>query len=291
MRAYLKTKGALVLGICGLIIFIVGISSLLSAGRVNFFQSGVQALSRPVGAGISNLVTTFEGLYEQMHQYDVLEARYEELRSRLAAYERLAREAEEIREENQRLRLLLDMPVLQENLYYIDANILSWDASNWTSAFTIDRGVEFGINVGDPVMTERRELVGIVRNVGQGFATVHTLIDPSLSIGGQMGTGVTAVAEGNFALMQNGHLRLSHVPSEVVPLLNDTITTSGLGGLIPAGLVIGRVDRVGIEGTGASHYAIIEPAVSFSRLVQVFVVQRSPFEELLEIEVEETREP
>ena len=291
VKRFLKTKGAFVLILCAIIVLITGLSAALAGGRVGFVQNGVQALGRPVGAGISAIVTNFERLYDQMHRYDTLEARYEALRDRIAEYERIAREAEEIREENERLRLLLEMPALQDDLYYIDANILSWDPSNWTSAFTIDRGVEFGIQRGDPVMTERRELIGIVHNVGRGFATVHTIIDPGFSAGGQMGTGITAVAEGNFALMQDGRLRLSHVPSEVVPLLNDTITTSGLGGRIPPGLVLGHVERVGFEGTGANHYGIIEPAVSFSRLVQVFVIQQNPFAYVEVPDIDETEEP
>ena len=290
MKRYFKSKGALVAALCAFVVLVTTVSVLLSSGGVGFLQNGVQTLGRPVSNGISNVVTTFERLYDQMHRYDSLETRYNELRARISTYERMAREAEEIRDENERLRLLLDMPLAQDNLHYIDANILSWDPSNWTSAFTIDRGLEFGIAIGDPVMTERRELVGIIRNVGPGFATVHTIIDPGLRIGGQMGTGVTAIAEGNFALMQNGMLRLSHVPSEVVPLLNDTITTSGLGGLIPSGLVIGRIERVGIEGTGASHYGIIVPAVEFSHLVQVFVVQQTPFVEIPLDELEEIEE-
>ena len=291
VKRFLKTKGALVLIICAIIVLITGLSAALTGGRAGFLQNGVQALGRPVGAGISSIVTNFERMYDQMHRYDTLEARYEALRDRIAEYERIAREAEEIREENERLRLLLEMPALQDDLYYIDANILSWDPSNWTSAFTIDRGIEFGIQRGDPVMTERRELIGIVHNVGQGFATVRTIIDPGFSVGGQMGTGITAIAEGNFALMQNGNLRLSHVPSEVVPLLNDTITTSGLGGRIPPGLVLGHIERVGFEGTGANHYGIIEPAVSFARLVQVFVIQQDPFVYVEIPDIDEIEEP
>ena len=123
-------------------------------------------------------------------------------------------------------------------------------------------------------MTEQREFIGIVREVGTSWARIETLLDPSVRIGAQMGTGAPAVAEGNFALMLEGNLRLSYVPSGEIPLLNDTVTTSGLGGLIPSGLVIGRISNVGMEGTGANFYAIIEPAVQLGNLSQVFIVQR-----------------
>ena len=64
-----------------------------------------------------------------------------------------------------------------------------------------------------------------------------------------------------------------------MPLLNDTITTSGLGGVIPKGLVIGRVAGVGLEDTGISFYAVLTPAAELNRLVQVFIVQNVEIED------------
>ncbi|MCL2563842.1 MAG: rod shape-determining protein MreC [Oscillospiraceae bacterium] len=272
MKKYLKTKGVVIGGITFLLV-LIALLSLLGVGRTSFVQNTVAAITRPVETGIRNFVGTLEQMYNHMHNYDTLEAEHRELLARVAAYERRAREAEEIREENERLRTLLGLSQGIYNERLVDAAVLSWDASNWTSAFTIDRGEDYGIAVGDAVMTERRELVGVVRQVGRNWARVETIIDPSVRVGGQMGTGVSGIAEGNFALMGDWTLRLSLLPTGEVPLLNDVITTSGYGGVIPKGLVIGRVERVGMEGTGVSYYAIIQPAAELNRLVQVFVVQ------------------
>ena len=279
MKRYLKSRGAIIGGVAGLMVLIAVLSLLFAPGRVSFMQNGVNTIARPAQAGIRGLVSTLERMYDHMHNYDTLEERYQTLLDRLAEYERLVREAEEIREENTRLRELLEFDSRDQNLRYIDAHVLTWDASNWTSAFTIDRGENAGIAVGDPVITERGELVGMVREVGNSWAAVQTILDPSVRIGGQMGSGVSAVAEGNFALMQEGFLRLSYLQSGEMPLLNDTITTSGLGGVIPKGLVIGRVTHVALEDTGASYFAVIEPTVDLFRLVQVFVVQNLGGEE------------
>ena len=273
MKKYLKTKGVVIGAIAFVMILITLLSLMFSGGRVSFVENAVAAVSRPVETGIRNFVGTLEQIYDYMHNYDMLLEEHQALLDQVAAYERRAREAMEVQEENARLRELLG---LTRGVYYeriVDAYVLSWDASNWTSAFTIDRGADFGIEVGDPVMTERRELVGVVREVGRNWATVQTIIDPAVRVGGQMGTGVSAVAKGNFALMGEGMLRLSYIPTGEVPLLHDIITTSGLGGVIPKGLVIGRVEQVGIEGTGISYYALIRPEAELSRLVQVFIVQ------------------
>ena len=279
MKKFLTTRGAVIGAIALVMILIALLSWSLAGGRVSFVQNAVQAVVRPIETGIRSAVGTLEQIYDYMHNFDQLQAEHQALLERVADYERMAREAAEIQEENTRLRELLN---LADNIYHeriIDAHVLTWDASNWTSAFTIDRGSNFGIEVGDPVMTERRELVGVVRSVGHNWATIQTIIDPGISIGGQLGTGVPAVAEGNFALMQDWTLRLSHVPTGEVPLLNDSITTSGLGGVIPSGLLIGRVERIGLEDGGVSYYAVIRPAAELSRLVQVFIVQNVAEEE------------
>ena len=272
MRQFLKTRGLLIGILAGVVMLIALLSLLLAPGRVNFIQNAARVVIQPVETGVREVVSTLERMYDYMHNFDVLEANYEALRDQLARYQRLVREAEEYREENVRLREMIGLMDPTEHLRYTDAHVVSWDPSNWTSAFTINRGADAQIQVGDPVMTERRELVGVVAEVGSSWATVQTIIDPAVQVGGQLESGVAAVAEGNFALMLEERLRLSHVPSAEVPLMADAITTSGLGGIIPSGLLIGHIVHVGLEGTGVSHYGIIEPAADLNRLVQVFVI-------------------
>jgi len=274
LKKYLKTKGAVIGAAAGVFVLIALLSVLLAAGRVSFVQNGIHAAGRSVETGIRNFVGGLESLYDRMHNYDQLEEEHQALLDQLAYYQYLAREATDAQEEIRRYRELLGLTEGVHNERYLDAYVLTWDPSNWTSAFTIDAGTDVGIEVGDAVINERREFVGIIRQVGRNWATVQTVIDPGVRMGGQLGTGVAAVAEGNFALMQEGNLRLSYVPSNEVPLLYDTVTTSGLGGVIPQGLVIGQIVRVGLEGTGISYYGVIEPAADISRLVQVFIVQR-----------------
>lgn len=274
MMQFLKKRGAIIGGAMGLVVLITVLSVSLSPGRVSFLHNGMHAIMRPVESGVRALVQNLERAYDYMHNYDQLEEDYLALRDRLAAYQRIVREAEEVRDENERLRELLALPDRLTQVYYIDAYLLSWDASNWASAFTIDKGEDFGIAIGDPVMTERQELIGVVRDVGRTWATVSTVIDPGLRVGASLGSGISAIAEGHFALMQDGQLRLSHVPAGGVPQVGDTIITSGLGDTIPQGLIIGQVTETALEDTGLGYWATLAPAADLSRVAQVFVVKQ-----------------
>ena len=53
----------------------------------------------------------------------------------------------------------------------------------------------------------------------------------------------------------------------------DLVVTSGLGGYYPEGLVIGSVKEVRLDDSGAASYAILEPAVDFDGLTEVFVIK------------------
>ena len=48
--------------------------------------------------------------------------------------------------------------------------------------------------------------------------------------------------------------------------------TSGLGGYYPSGLVIGTVEDVRTDDSGLTQYAVVQPTVTPSSLVEVFVV-------------------
>ena len=61
---------------------------------------------------------------------------------------------------------------------------MSYGASNWSSTLTLSKGSDSGIAVGDCVMNESGALVGQVIETGSTWATVRTVIDVDMSVGG-----------------------------------------------------------------------------------------------------------
>lgn len=51
------------------------------------------------------------------------------------------------------------------------------------------------------------------------------------------------------------------------------VQTSGLGGYYPSGLVIGTVEEVLVDESGAASYAILAPSADLDALTEVFVVK------------------
>ena len=66
---------------------------------------------------------------------------------------------------------------------------------------------------------------------------------------------------------------LDYLPADCQLLGGDLVETSGLGGYFPSGLVIGSVEEVQVDDSGASAYAIIKPSVDFDALTEVFIIK------------------
>ena len=116
--------------------------------------------------------------------------------------------------------------------------------------------------------------MGVVSAVGLNWCTVLTLIDTDTSLGAQVfRTEDIGLAEGDFSLMGQGLLKLSHLPAGTELLGGDLVVTSGLGGYYSSGLVIGSVKEVRLDDSGATQYAVLEPSARFDELVEVFVVK------------------
>ncbi len=151
---------------------------------------------------------------------------------------------------------------------------MSYGASNWSSTLTLSKGSDSGIEVGDCVMNESGALVGQVIETGSTWATVRTVIDVDMSVGGYVsGSGATAMVLGDFTLMQQGCARFGYLAEGMSIFTGDTVLTSGKGGAFPAGLVVGTITDVRTEAGGQQTYGVITPACDLGELLQVFVIK------------------
>ena len=109
---------------------------------------------------------------------------------------------------------------------------------------------------------------------GYNWCTVLTVVDTSTSMGAQVfRTKDLGVAVGDFSLMGDGRLRMDYLPADCQLLGGDLVVTSGLGGYYPSGLVIGSVEEVQKDDSGASSYAVLVPEADLDSLTEVAVIK------------------
>ena len=182
--------------------------------------------------------------------------------------------AREVGVHNERYRELLGFTQRHTDFELEPANVVSYGASNWSSTLTLSKGSDCGIEVGDCVMNESGALVGQVIETGSTWATVRTVIDVDMSVGGYISSsGATAMVLGDFTLMQDGCVRFGYLAEGTSIFTGDTVLTSGKGGAFPAGLVVGTITDVRTEAGGQQTYGVITPACDLGELLQVFVIK------------------
>ena len=272
MKRLLTKYGIAVLSLAVLIAVILSVmaySSTTSAVMPNI--AGIVASPfRAAGAAVTGKV---EEWVQYFTDFNALKEENEQLKLDLAEMRDAVRQAEYDREENERLRELLGLRAQRRDLSWESARILETDASNWSSMLTINKGTAHDIAVGDCVITEAGYLVGVVTEAGLNWSTVRTILDSETSIGALIfRSGTNAVAQGDFALMGQGRLKLGYLGAEPDVMTGDLIVTSGLGDYYPSQLVIGYVEETGIGDDGLAQYAVIRPEVELEGLTQVFVV-------------------
>lgn len=232
------------------------------------------SLRIPIQGAVGSVVDWMQGIYGYVYQYDKLVAENESLRQQLAEAQEQVRQSTDALEENQRLRALLGYLEKHTSFVTESAMITSWDASNWVSAFTISKGANNGIEKGDCVITESGMMVGQVSELGDGWATVRTVVDVNMDAGVLVGdSSIAAMLVGDYALMQEGQCKLSYFTEDATLFEGDSVVTSGRGGAFPSGIVVGEVTELRSEAGGQSYYAVVDPAVDLSALSQVFIIK------------------
>jgi len=70
----------------------------------------------------------------------------------------------------------------------------------------------------------------------------------------------------------DGSLQMAFIPQEEEVKVGDVVLTSGLGGLMPKGLVIGQVTEVERREYETFQTAVVRPAVDLTRLELALVI-------------------
>ena len=231
MKDFFRHNGILILIAAILLALVTAVVSMLFGGVADPLSNLVGIVTTPVRNGITAVTNWAEEKYNDAFELEQMKEELAGLKQRNAELEAQAREAEAALQENERLRNLLELQPKEWSCDKAAAMVTARSTSNWESTLTIGKGSAAGIAVDDCVVDEYWNLVGVVAEVGENWATVRTLVDSDTEMGGQLArTGGAAILEGDFALMGEGRLKLTYLPENSELIAGDLVTTSGRGG-------------------------------------------------------------
>ena len=215
----------------------------------------------PVIDFVSAPIRGVETMAEGIRTVASLRAENVRLQAENDLLQRWRRRAEILESENQQLRSVTGT-VSDENRSLITARAVTAPGGSFAHTILIAIGNESGIAAGDPVITSNG-LVGIVYEVGRAYARVLMISD----INARIPVMLASSSWPGLTIGRNGeYLELAFLPAEARPEVGELVLTSGHGGILPAGLAVGRVDRV--DGDNIR----VRPAVEFRNLGYVSIL-------------------
>jgi rod shape-determining protein MreC len=191
---------------------------------------------RPV-LGVRYVSDYFTGLHQARTTED-------EARRKLILQSQRANQVEQLTLENQQLRKLL---ALRDRLTTpgLAAEVLYDAADPYTRRVIIDKGLAQGVAAGSPVIDESGVL-GQVTRVHPLISEVTLVTDREQAIPVlNTRTGARGIAYGDAgALGGTGGLELRYMAANADVQNGDLLTTSGVDGVYPPGIPVGKVDKV-----------------------------------------------
>jgi rod shape-determining protein MreC len=245
---------------------------LCAMGQGSYIRSALVTVSTPfrwaftkVGEGLSGFSMYFRTLEE-------LRDENEELRAELEGYKNLVYDAELIGEENKFLNSFLGIKEEHVDFLFEDATVIGRESTNYRTVYTLSKGTLHGIEVNMPIITEEG-LVGHITEVGATWSKAVLLTETASAVGGFVErSGVLGVVEGTYELRTEGVCRMVYIEPDSDIRVGDKVVSSGIGGVYPRGLMIGKITRIEMDEASRTLTATIEPAADLDSVAKLMII-------------------
>ena len=156
MKKREKKRLIVVLVLTALIFVFMGVSySLTSAGRANPLSSAAQFIFSPVQSVFSKAGRSVGGFFEALSNVYTYREENERLKTEIDVLKQETRSIESLKQENERLRELLNFKETSTEYDMVGCEVIAKDAGNWFGTFKVDKGTSSGIQKDDVAVLRR----------------------------------------------------------------------------------------------------------------------------------------
>ncbi|MBI4514907.1 MAG: rod shape-determining protein MreC [Deltaproteobacteria bacterium] len=222
----------------------------------------------PLQVAASDIAAAGAAVWRRYADLVGVRAENESLRRRLQQLEEQSGRLAELAETNQRLNELLGFRSILEGQTHA-AQVSGRNPGTLFQSLTIDKGEHDGIRKGFAVLSPQGA-IGQVIATSPHSARVLLLTDHN--------SGVDAVVQRSRArgivagALADGCV-MKYVERGEDVEVGDRVTTSGLDGIFPKGILIGEITKVSRNHRGLLQVAEIRPSAPLDRLEEVLVVE------------------
>ena len=273
----IEARYILLIIIISIIILIAILSySLKTNKKLNTFESIIKDTTVEIQKVVYYPFKNFKGM---INDYKSLKNVLEEnkiLKDKIEKIERVETENIELKKELEDMKKELKIDYALSNYDYLNATVVNRNAATWFNNLTIDKGSHNGIKEG-MVVINSTGVIGKTTNVSTFSSDVKliTSTDSNNKIAITIVSGdkkITGIIDSYD--YQKGVLDIEGISNTDKVSIGDLVYTSGLGGVFPSGVLIGKVAEITTDVYDLSKKINVTPAAKFSDINYVTVFKK-----------------
>lgn len=218
----------------------------------------------------SSMIDDFFSLNDVLKENKILKSNVEKMESLEAENIALKQEIDKMKEE-------LNIDKVLSDYDYLNATVISRNSLYWYNTLTIDKGSHNGIEEGMVVLNSTG-LIGKIINVSTFSSDVKLIttndtnnkISVTVTNGTNKLTGII-----NAYSYDEGFLKVEGISNTATVNIGDLVYTSGLGGVFPSGILIGKVESITTDVYDLSKMINVKPSADFDDINYVTILKRA----------------
>jgi rod shape-determining protein MreC len=270
VKDFIKGRGGKILlaSVCillGLALVTASMGNSYLNSALGFIITPMQQLSAKISGAAADAAPGGKSVEE-------LEAEIKQLTEERDKLIKLTIDYYDIKKNNQQYSKFLELKDKNKEYKFAPGAVISSSSLDLFYGFTLDVGSLAGISKDDPVITDSG-LVGWVSEVYPTYCKVTTIFSPDTNVGVLCQRSEdTGVVTGDLKLADQGLVKWKFITAQNKLEAGDIVITTGISGMYPRGIPVGKVKELKNDETDASLYALVEPYVDIKNVRDVFVI-------------------
>ena len=271
-------KRYIILVILLIIMVILGILSytLKKKEKLNI----VESFLKDVIVSVENVVLSpFNFIIDSFSDYKELKNTQKEndiLKTSLDRIESIEAENIELRRQIESLQEELNITYSLTDYEYLNATVTSRNIGYWYNPITINKGTKHGVTTDLPVINATG-LIGKVISTTTFTSTIRLITTSDTN--NKISVSIISNGEKLHGLI-NGYnyddatLEVEGISNTKTVRVGDLVYTSGLGGVFPSGILIGKVESITTDSYDLSKIINVKPSANFENINYVTILKR-----------------
>ena len=188
--------------------------------------------------------------------------------------ERLKALNDELERENNEMKDLLELNKSLSENSYLNASVINRNLDYFSNTLTINKGENNGVKIGMAVVTSKG-LIGKIVSTSNFNSTVNLLT--SNDINNKISVKIKNDDKYIYGLLSgfnDGCLIIEGIDTNEEIIKDSVVTTTGLGGIFPSGIYVGKIDSITKDNFDLSTTVLVKSDVDFDDISFVTILKR-----------------